>query len=281
MKKILFLAAMAAAMAACSKIDDASEITEDVLVDVNVGFKGFQFEQEPLTRATTDVGDYVTKLDIWISDGTTTTPYQQEVGQDGFGTLSLTLNRTKEYTLYAVAHRVTGGHATLADGVISFPEDKVTHTFFVSRTFTPTKGMSLDLTMNRIVAQFQFNTTDAVPDWCKTMRFTINGVFDRWNVSTGGVHELNRVSTFNNFSKNDDGTVTFNIYAIVTDAATNHDILVEALDANGEVQECHQFTEVPLRNGYRTIATGNFFTDAASSFSFKAEDWAGSVEYSF
>lgn len=278
MKKILLLASAVLTLAACSEFSDDAR-TEPV--DVTIGFSGFQLQQTGMnTRAATTVGDYVTKLDIWISDGENVTPYQQESGAEGFGTLSLTLNRMKTYTIYAVAHRA-GGHATLADGVISFPDDKVTHSFFVSRVFTPTKGMSLDLTMSRIVSQFQFTTTDAVPDWCKQIRFTISNVFDRWNVAGYGVHNLDRVSTININSTNQDGTVTCNVYAIVTDASTDHDILVEALDANGDIQEYHQFDDVPLRNNYRTLATGNFFTNAASSFSFKAVDWEDVIDYDF
>lgn len=278
MRKTILFAALAAVMCACS--NDEQGVESEELVDVSIGFSGFTYQQVAMTRADGQVSDICTHLDIWISDGTTTTSYNQATGDEGFGSLSLTLNTSKTYTLYAVAHKANGP-ATLSDGVISFVDDKVTHSFFVKQTFTPTKGMNLNLTMNRIVAQFQFTTADAVPDWCKTMRFTISNVYDRWNVNTGGTHQLDRVSTFQNFSTKSDGTVTFNIYAIVTNESTNHDILVEGLNADGEVKEFHQFEDVPLRNNYRTIATGNFFTDAASSFSFLAEEWGSDIEYNF
>ena len=139
MKKQFFFALAAVLLAACSSEIEEPQSNE---VEVKLHFSNFQLNQEPITRSATSVSDYATKLDIWISDGTTTTPYQQEVGQNGFGSLSLTLNNQKEYTLYAVAHRVSSGHATLADGIISFPDDKVTHTFFVSRKFTPLHSLT-------------------------------------------------------------------------------------------------------------------------------------------
>ena len=278
MRKTIIFAALAAVMCACS--NDEQSLESDELVDVSIGFSGFTYQQVAMTRTDGQVSDICTHLDIWLSDGTTTTAYNQATGDDGFGSLSVTLSLAKTYTIYAVAHKANGP-ATLSDGVISFVDDKVTHSFFVKQTFTPTKGMNLNLTMQRIVAQFQFTTADAVPDWCKTMRFTISNVYDRWNVNTGGTHQLDRVSTFQNFSTKADGTVTFNIYAIVTNESTNHDILVEGLNADGEVKEFHQFEDVPLRNNYRTIATGNFFTDAASSFSFLAEEWGSDIEYNF
>ena len=281
MRKNLLFALAAGLLCACSSDKVEEPQNHDNLVDVNLNLKGFTFETEAMTRATS-VGDYVTKLDIWIYEGANEfVSFQQEAGQDGFGSVSLTLNLTKEYTIYAVAHRNSVGHATLSNAVISFPEDKVTHTFFVKQTFTPTKGMSLNLTMNRIVAQFSFVTTDAVPDWCKALRFTISDVYDRWNVNSGCTHQINRVSTINITSTKPDGSVTCNVYAIVTNENTNHNILVEAIDANGEVQESHQFTNIPLKNNRRTIATGAFFTDAASGFSFLAQDWEEETTVNF
>ena len=279
MRKNLILAATLLLLAACSS--ETVEEPQSDEVTVTLQFTRFQIEQQSMTRAT-DVSEYVTKLDIWLyENGNEISSFQQETGSNGFGSLSLTLNVNKTYTIYAVAHRVTSGHATLSNGIISFPDDKVTHSLFYSDTFQPTKGMQKVCSMNRIVAQFSFSTTDQVPDWCKTMRFTISNVYDRWNVTTGVTHQIDRVSTFNNFSKHDDGTVGFNIYAIVGTEATNHNILVEGLDANGEVQESHLFEDVPLRNNYRVVATGAFFTDAASSLSCVAEDWAGDVDYNF
>ena len=281
MKKVLILMAGIALLWSCSSSSEKVEEPQNNEVTVNVNLGGFAIDTEAMTRSTTAVGDYVTKLDVWLYEsGNEFTSFHQSSSDSGFGSLSLTLNVTKTYTIYAVAHRCTSA-ASLSDAVISFHEDKVTHSFFVKQTFTPTKGMSLNLTMNRIVAQFSFNTTDAVPDWCKAIRFTISNVFDRWNVNSGGTHQLDRVSTININSTRDDGSVTCNVYAIVTAESTSHDILVEALDANGDVQESHLFEDVPLQNNYRTIATGNFFTDAASTFSFLAQEWGGEVDYDF
>ena len=266
-------------LAACGGDDEVTNSQQPQEWDTVTFYFAPRYDVEMMTRATA-ISDYVTHLDVWITDGTTTQEFHQATGDDGFGAVSLTLNLTKSYTLYAVGHKANGP-ATLSNGVIAFPDDKVTHSFFVSRDFTPTKGMSLELMMNRIVAQFSFTTTDQVPDWCKTMRFTISNVYDRWNVTTGGTHQLDRVSTFQNFSTKNDGTVTFNIYAIVTDAQTLHTIVVEGLDAQGDVQETHTLNNVPLQINHRTVATGVFFSDAASSFSFQAQDWGADIDFGF
>ena len=128
---------------------------------------------------------------------------------------------------------------------------------------------------------FMLSTTDAVPTEVKKVRITIGNVFNRWNVAGYGVNNIDKVGTINITSTKDDGTVDLMTYAIVTNENTNHTVLVEALDASDAVVQTQTFENVPLRNGYRTIATGNFFTDAPSSFSFVAEDWQENTGISF
>ena len=123
--------------------------------------------------------------------------------------------------------------------------------------------------MNRIVADFRLEITDDFPDAVKKLRFTLNGVFDRLNVSTGGTHQLDRVSTINYGGT----SAIFNVYAIVTDVQTTHDILVEALDENDGVVQSRTFAAVPLRNGYKTNYRGTFFIDTPMSMSFTVNDW--------
>ena len=175
-------------LAACSSDEELKN--EKTTVTINFS----PYNVEPMTRAAVSIADVVTKLDVWITDGTTTTDLHQSSSDDGFGSLAVTLDKTKTYTLYAVAHKCTSA-ATLADGVISFPDDKVTHSMFYTTTFSPATTTNLSCLMQRIVADFRLEITDDIPADCKSFQFTINGVYDRWNVTTGATHELNRVST--------------------------------------------------------------------------------------
>ena len=277
-RKVFFMAAAMAALCLASCSDEAS-VNDSHMVNVRVNLKGFTVDTEPMTRSSS-VTDFVTHLDVWIYEsGTEFCSAHQTSVDAAFGSINLTLDNRKSYTLYAVAHKADG--ATISDGVISFADNKVTHSFFTSWTFTPTDGMTLDLMMRRIVAQLRFETTDAVPDWCKVIRFTVPDVFDHWNVEGYGVNELDRVSTINITSKNQDGTVTCNVYAIVSSTSTTHDVLVEALDADGNVCESHTIPNLPLINNQRTIVRGAFFTDASSTFSFLAEDWGADINVTF
>ena len=275
MRKLLFLATFCAAFCACA--NDASEVMEDEETEL-VTLTFSPYEQSAMartTRAATSIASVVNHLDVWITDGTTTTDLHQTSTDAGFGTVSMTLDKTKTYTLYAMGHKADG--ATLTDGVISFTDDKVTHSMYYTTTFSPATTTSLSCLMQRIVADFRLEITDDIPTECKSLRFTISDVFDRWNVTTGGTHSLNRVSTISYGGT----SAIFNVYAIVTDAQTTHDILVEAIDANGDVLQSRTFAAVPLRNGYKTNYKGTFFIDTPMSMNFIVDDWNEYDEVTF
>ena len=276
MKKLLFLATFCAAFCACA--NDASEVMEDEETEL-VTLTFSPYEQSAMartTRAATSIASVVNHLDVWIYEsGSEVAAIHQTTADAAFGSIAVTLNKTKTYTLYAIGHKADG--ATLADGVISFTDDKVTHAMYYSTTFSPATTTSLSCLMQRIVADFRLEITDDFPAECKSLCFTISDVFDRWNVTTGGTHSIDRVSTISY-----GGTSSiFNVYAIVTDAQTTHDILVEALDANGDVLQSRTFASVPLRNGYKTNYKGTFFIDTPMSMNFVVDDWNEYDEVTF
>lgn len=265
MKQITFICGLLL-LAACSS-DIEEQVVNSEPTEVTLTFSPYEVTPmsrtagEPantmaVTRAAVSIADVVTKLDVWIYEsGSEVASVHQTSADDGFGTISVTLNKTKTYSLYAVGHKADG--ATLEDGVISFTNDKITHSMFYTTTFTPSTTTSLSCLMTRIVAQFRIETTDAIPDEAKKVQITINNVFDRWNVSTGGTHSLNRTSVLNIANKNNDGSANLNVYAIVTDAQTLHDVTIAFLDENdGVVITPRTFTDVPLRNGYKTTYRG-------------------------
>ena len=236
----------------------------------NVTFTFSPYDIVPMTRTAASIAEVVNHLDVWITDGLTEVEAHQTNTDDGFGTVGMALDKTKTYTMYAVGHKAEG--ATLDDGVISFADDKVTHAMYYSTTFSPSSTTSLSCLMNRIVADFRLEITDDVPDECKKLRFTISDVYDRWSVTDGGTHSLNRVSTIGYGGT----SAIFNVYAIVTDAQTLHTVTVEALDADGNAlvpEQVKTFENVPLRNGYKTTYRGAFFTEENMAMTFTVDDW--------
>ena len=269
MKKVLLIMMATAILAACSSSDE--EPTSSELTDVTLTFSPYQVDA--ITRAATSISGIVTRLDVWLYEsGSECAAVHQSADDVQFGSISLTLDKTKTYTLYAVGHKAAGP-ATLADGIIAFPDDKTTHSMYFTTTFSPSVTTSLSCLMQRIVAQFRIETTDAVPADMKKIQITINDVFDRWSVTTGGTHQVDRTYTINITSTAQDGTVALNVFAIVTDAQTLHTVTVTGLDADDAVTLTPRtFADVPLRNGYRTTYRGAL-RDATTTGTFTVDDW--------
>ena len=258
-KFVFFLAAM---LAACSNEETP---TAPEPTDVLITFS--PYTMDAMTRTAVSISDVVNHLNVWLVSGGDVIALQQTISDAGFGTITAALDKTKTYTLHAVGHKADG--ATLSDGVISFTDDKVTHSMFYTTTFSPATTTSLSCLMTRIVADFRLEITDDIPTSAVKFRFTIASVFDRWNVTTGATHGIDRVSTINY-----GGTSSiFNVYAIVTDAQTMHTVTVEALDENDGVIQSRVFENVPLRNGYKTNYRGAFFIDSQFTSSFTVNDW--------
>ena len=260
-------AAMAAMCVGCSSESDERRVLEPT--DVVLTFS--PYDVSPMTRTAVSIADVVTHLNVWLVNGDDVIALQQTNSDAGFGTITATLDRTKTYTLYAVGHKADG--ATLADGVISFTDDKTTHSMFYTTTFSPATTTSLSCLMTRIVAMFRLETTDAVPAECKKVRFTISDVFDRWSVTAGGTHQVNRVSTVSISSTANDGTVAITLYNITTDEQTLHTVTAEALNESDGVIQSRVFENAPLRNGYKTTYRGTFFIDTPMNMSFTVNDW--------
>lgn len=276
MKNLLIALAAVALFAACSKSDEP-ESTVNIHVTppygdttVTITFARM-FDVQPMTRAA--VSDVSTRLDVWLVEGENLVEVHQSSSDAGFGTITTTLDKTKTYTLYAVSHKCESA-ATLSNGVISFPEDKVKDTFYYTTSFSPATTTSVTCEMKRIVAMFRIETVDAVPVDVKKMRITQKNVFDRWDVSTGATHQLDRISTINITSTAQDGTIALSVYSIVTDSQTSHDVIVEALDADDNIIQTQTLADVPLRNGFKTVCRGTFFTSSNVTMSFtSASDW--------
>ena len=269
MKKYVFFALAAMVLTACSS-DNGEEprVKSEEFTDVVLTFS--PYEQTAMTRTAVSIADVVNHLDVWVVNGSDVIASHTTSTDAGFGTVSMTLDKTKTYTLYAVGHKADG--ATLSDGIISFTDDKVTHSMFYTTTFTPATTTSLSCLMTRIVADFRLEITDDIPTSAVKFRFTVNGVYDRWSVTTGATHSLDRVSTINYGGT----SAIFNVYAITTDAQTLHTVTVEALDADGNTLIPAQkkvFENVPLRNGYKTTYRGAFFTEENMTMTFTVNDW--------
>lgn len=254
-----------AALTACTN-GGAGEVLNNETAEVRMTFS--PYDVEPMTRAA--VADYTTRLDVWLYEGDTEVQaVHQQSTDEGFASLSVRLERAKTYTVYAVAHKAAGA-ATLSDGVVSWPDDKVTHSFFYSQTFSPATTTTLNCMMERIVGNFRLEITDAVPEGVVKIAINMGESPTRWDVAGYGVNDVERVSTFTTATG---ATPTLSVFLLAGGEEEKRDITVTAYDGEDAVVQQRVFEDVPIRAGYRSTYRGAFFTEADEVMIFTVNDW--------
>jgi hypothetical protein len=280
MKSKLLLLAAVIMMCGCEK-PIIGDVLNNETAEVRMTFA--PYDVEPLTRANsasgltraggvtrTAVADYATRLDVWLYEGgTEIQEVHQQSTDDGFASLSVRLEKSKTYTVYAVAHKAVGA-ATLSNGVVSWPDDKVTHSFYYSQTFSPATTAAMNCLMERIVGNFRMEITNAVP--AEAVRLTIDMGMSptRWNVGGFGVNALSRVSSFQLTAGS---TPTVSVVLLSGSEEEKRDITVTAYDSEDTVVQQRVFEDVPIRAGYRSTYRGEFFTEADEVMTFTVNDW--------
>lgn len=295
MKKILAVMMAAVAMTAGCTSDDAlteqttQPATQDELVTVT-----FQpYTMEAMTRATTGIGDIAKRLDIWVFEGDSATALTQtdtiaEVHQrksdTGFGSLTMTLNRTKTYTLYAVAHCDTVSAASFSKGIVSFRSLSNDNVLAYTKTFSPADTKTLDCRMSRRVGLFRVIITDTLP--ASVVRLRVVAVTAK-RYSFPQRMGISKAQTAYNWTdvttaKQGDGTTVLNYFVLSADTTQHYDFGVKGCDKNSIAVKERIFRDVPIRNGYRTVYRGEFFTDAAFASTFTVDTgWKDNATVSY
>lgn len=260
------LAVVAMAMLTACTDDGAGEVANDETAEVRMTFS--PYDVEPLTRAA--VADYATRLDVWIYDGDTEVQaVHQQSTDEGFASLSVQLEKSKTYTVYAVAHKAAGA-ATLNNGVVSWPDDKVTHSFFYSQSFSPATTTTLSCLMERIVGNFRLEVTDKVPEGVARMTIDMGVSPTRWNVEGYGENAVSRVSSF---TPAGGSSPTLSVFMLAGNDEEKMDMTVTAYDGEDAVVQQRVFEDVPIRAGYRSTYRGAFFTSGEVSMTLTTNDW--------
>ena len=272
MKKTIFtvLCVLGVGLTACTSDEEIIVAKEDTTV--TLAFEGIKFDMQPMgTRAT--IAESASRLDVWVYENDSEVEAVHQTSSDsGFGTVSLTLNNTKTYTLYALAHKATTA-CTLADGIISFTDDKPKESFFYTTTFSPSTTTNINAEMQRITGKFTLQTTDAVPDDVDHVQFVIRNTALRYGVDGTLSNITDRTVDFPNITRKADNTCSFSFNILASDAVADFEITSTAYASDNSIIETKTFADVPIRNGYRTTYTGAFFTTSEFSMTFTCADW--------
>lgn len=254
-----------AALVACTN-DGAGEVMNHETAEVRMTFS--PYDVEPMMRAA--VADYATRLDVWLYEGgSEVQAIHQQSTDEKFASLSVRLDKRKTYTVYACAHKASG-EASLNNGVVSWPDDKVTHSFFYSQTFSPATTTTLNCLMERIVGNFRLEIADKVPEGVARMTVDVGVSPTRWNVAGYGENAVSRVSSF---TPAVGASPTLSVFLLAGSDEEKRDVTVTAYDATDAVVQQRVFSDVPIRAGYRSTYRGAFFTEADEVMTFTVNDW--------
>ena len=293
MKKYLFIA-LAVLVAACEK----PILDEDVvsMKEANVILHMTQYEQEAFgnsgnratTRTATDITELCSRLNIAIfdADGTKVKTVAQKEGDASFGTVALTL-AAGTYQLVVIAHNGEGSATISSTEKVTFPNNKVTDTFYYYGDLVVTSEVqSYDLTLSRAVAMFRMVLTDdEIPSTVTKFKFYYTGGSSTFSPSVGYGCVNSKQTEIRPVA--DDGT-----YEIFTLPHTEEDVLtkltVTALDANDNTVKERIFENVPVTRNQVTRYTGSFFGNGGSgqtsdgTFRLTADpDWDSVNGYTF
>ena len=294
MKKYMFIA-LTLLVAACEKpiLDKENAVTRK---EANVILHMTQYEQEAFdnsgnraaTRAATDITELCSRLNIAIFDdgGTKVKTVAQKEGDASFGTVALTL-AAGTYQLVVIAHNGEGSATITSTEKVTFPNNKVTDTFYYYGDLVVTSEVqSYDLTLTRAVAMFRMVLTDdEIPSTVTKFKFYYTGGSSTFSPSAGYGCVNSKQTEIRPVT--DDG-----LYEIFTLPHTEEDVLtkltVTALDANDNTVKERIFENIPVTRNQITRYTGSFFGNGGSgqtsdgTFRLTADpDWDSVNGYTF
>ena len=298
MRKIMLLA-LALLLAACEK----PVIDEDLVAtkNANVILHFVQYEASPLsplqrargtTRAATDITNLCSRLNIALfdADGTKVKTVAQKESDANFGTVALTLT-AGTYRLVVIAHNCDGSATITSTEKVTFPNNKVTDTFYYYGDLVVTDAkQSYDLTLTRAVAMFRLVLTDeSVPSNVAKLKFYYIGGSSTFSPKDGYGCVNSKQTEIRSVPSGSPAGMSFEIYTLPhTEDDVLTKLIVTALDANDNVVKERTFENVPVTRNQVTRYTGSFFGNGGTgqtsdgTFRLTADpDWDSVNGYTF
>jgi hypothetical protein len=161
MKKVLIMFSVLL-LTACEQID-VGEVLKNDNVFKNVTLHVGSAEPEVMgTRAEVPLSDVCGRLNVAVFDaaGQKVKTAAQVVSDAGYGTVGLSLNDGK-YTVVVIGHNCTGSATITNAEKVTFPNNKVTDTFYYCGALEVTgEKQDVKISLQRAVAMIRLKLTD-------------------------------------------------------------------------------------------------------------------------
>ena len=199
-------------------------------------------------------------LALYKPDGERVKMINQKSDDANFGQISFTV-AAGTYRLVVLAHSCDGNATTTALNKITFPNNKVTDTFYYSTEFSATSDLSQQLVLRRITAMVRLVVKDAIPENVKRMKFYYTGGSSTLDGATGLGCVNSKQTEYRDISAAErNGGATFEVYTMPHDVSGQLKLTVSALDAVDNVVKELVLDEVPVTVNTISEYTGSLFT---------------------
>ena len=283
--EVLFLLLAVLKLTSCEK-PLLTESTDEQEPNGNLVVSIFQIEHTPFESLTRTVAsDVCTHLNyaVYALDGTRVKQINQKSEDAGFGVASFQLEQG-DYQLVVVAHSSNGNPTMTDPKCIKFTNAQgYTDTFLSTNDVTISdEQVSMNVTLNRVVALCRFVITDNYPANVARMRFYYTGGSGAFDANTGLGCVNSKQSIFFDVSS---GQKQFDLYTFLHESSSAISLKVTALDANDNVLYEREF-DVPMEQNHITWLSGAYFNGSGSSASTNIgvtvnTDWAGDIHLTF
>lgn len=278
--------------ASCEKAfidDDEPETPDTDDTRISVSFNVTSYNVVPFsspTRTTQQLSDVCTRISFALFDasGNKVTSKNQTKSDSQFGTYSLSV-QAGTYQLVVVAHSSTEGNATISSpSEIKFASNKLSDTFYHYQTLEIKENASYDITLQRAVAMFRLNITDATPADVSQMKFYYTGGSSTLDATTGaGCVNSKQTELRTVAASAHSGQATYEVYTFPHADGKKLTMKVTALSATGEPLQEQEYDNVPVVVNKITECTTPFFSGSATdacALTFSAEtQWEGTLTY--
>ena len=201
-------------------------------------------------------------LALYKPDGERVKMINQKSDDANFGQISFTV-AAGTYRLVVLAHSCDGNATTTALNKITFPNNKVTDTFYYSTEFSATSDLSQQLVLRRITAMVRLVVKDAIPENVKRMKFYYTGGSSTLDGATGLGCVNSKQTEYRDVSAAErNGGATFEVYTMPHDVSGQLKLTVSALDAADNVVKELVLDEVPVTVNTISEYTGSLFTSS-------------------
>lgn len=281
MKTSIFFLSALLLVTACEK---SYELADETKGDKN-GNVTLVADVSTTTRASSiPLSDVCGRLNVAIfgEDGKKVKSVSQVVSDAQFGTVRLSLSEGI-YTVVAIAHNCTGSATITSMEKVTFPNNKVTDTFYYSDQLQVTgEKQEINIELQRAVAMVRFVMTDNLLDLgdVAQLKFYYQGGSSTFSPAIGYGCVNSKQTEYRMFSE--DG-----VYEVYTLPHSDEDVLtkmiITALDAGDNiVGEC-ELENIPITINHITNCTGSFAGGGGTvSTSITVNpDWGGSDNYNF